>query len=318
MLKRFLGGLGFALAVIAASAMLAAAQAATFPLKDDDPSADKLVLYETKAADTLLDVAQAYQVGYLELLAANPGVDPWVPGAGRFIRIPSYYILPNVPRRGIVINLASQRLYYFHETGRVETYAVGIGETGTATPLGVTKVIAKHVDPVWRPTAAIRKRKPELPAQMPPGPDNPLGAFALRLGWSEYLIHGTNNPDSIGRDASSGCLRLYPADIEKLFGLVEKGTRVQVVREDVLGAWVGDRLVIEVYPDRDQAHDLAVTGKFTPTPPKDLVARVKAMAKGRRAIVDWDAVARAGAQRTGLPVWVGRIDATQTAAEPLP
>lgn len=292
--------------------------AANVPLKDDDPTADKLLLHQARQDETLMDIARQYDVGYTELAAANPGVDAWVPGKDRYIRIPRYYVMPEVRRQGIVINLAQQRLYYFHEAGKVETFPIGIGETGHDTPLGTTKVTRKVVDPVWTPMASIRKRDPSLPARVPPGPDNPLGAFAMGLGWPEYLIHGTNVPDSVGHDLSNGCIRLYPEDIAHLFGIVPVGTPVRVVRQDVVGAWVGSRLVIEVFPSQSQAAEIGLSGKFTPAPPKDLVARVKAMTKGRNAMIDWDAVKRAGQARDGLPTWVGTANEPQVAANPSP
>ena len=304
-------GLSLALLPVAATAIVA-------PLKDDDAAADKLLLHQTGNDDTLLDVARHYDVGYTELLAANPGVDPWLPGKDRYIRIPKYYVMPDVRRQGMVINLAQQRLYYFHEAGSVDTFPIGIGETGHDTPLGKTKIVKKAVDPVWIPTVSIRKRDPTLPARVPPGPDNPLGGFALRLGWPEYLIHGTNVPDSVGRDLSNGCIRLYPEDIEHLFAIVPIGTPVHIVRQEVVGAWVDGRLVIEVFPSQAQAAEIGLNGKFTPAPPKDLIARVKAMAKGRDATIDWEAVKRAGDERTGLPMWVGEMRVPQIAASPPP
>jgi L,D-transpeptidase ErfK/SrfK len=298
-------GIGIVIAaLLAALPPVPHALAAVFPIKDDDLSADRLNLHVIQQGETLLDVARLYHVGYTELVAANPGVDPWLPEVGRHVRIPSYYILPNVPRRGIVINLAAQRLYYFHGSGSADTYPVGVGELGRATPLGLTRITQKVENPTWTPPASVRKEKPYLPASVPPGPDNPLGAFAMRLGWPSYLIHGTNVPDSVGRKASAGCIRLYPEDIADLFSKVPLGTPVRIVREEVVAAWVGDRLVIEVYPNEEQAYDLGVHGHFTPKLPPHLNSRVRELIRGRNAEVDWAEVNRAGMERTGLPVRV--------------
>jgi L,D-transpeptidase ErfK/SrfK len=261
--------------------------------------------YISKPQENLLDIAQLFDVGYTELVAANPGIDPWLTPVGSRVRIPSYYILPDdVARHGIVINLAAQRLFWFTDDGRLETYPIGIGEVGHTTPAGVTQVTAKQVNPAWYPPKSIRARKPELPRRVPPGPDNPLGAFALRLGWPEYLIHGTNVPDTIGRDASNGCIRLYPEDIAALFPQVPVGTPVQVVTQDVVATRINGNLIIEVYPNEAQAHDLNVHGHFTPEAPPDLEERVRKLTEGRKAKIDWAAVEKAGLERTGLPVRV--------------
>jgi len=286
-------------------------RASVFPIRDNDLSADEINFHVISGQETLLDIAQRYNLGYTELVAANPGVDPWIPGVGRHIRLPSYYVLPNVPRRGIVINLAAQRLYYFREPGKADTYPVGIGELGRSTPIGTTRVTTKHIKPTWVPPPSVRKEKPELPTRVPPGPDNPLGEFALRLGWYNYLIHGTNVPDSIGRKASAGCLRLYEKDIAELFGNVPVGTPVRIVREEVVGAWVNGVLVIEVFPNEKQAHELSLHGKFTQKTPPELMARVKALTRGRKADVDWEEVKRAGLERTGLPVRVAVMHEAQ-------
>src|SRR5690606_20215720 len=123
-----------------------------------------------------------------------PDVDPWLPGVGTELVIPGEHILPDAPRRGIVVNLAELRLYHFAAGGRIESMPIGIGSEGVETPLGDTKVVNKRRDPTWWPPPSIRAERPELPASVPPGPDNPLGAFALDLGLPLYRIHGTNRP----------------------------------------------------------------------------------------------------------------------------
>ncbi len=294
--------LGFWIAAAPATAM-----AAEYPLAPDQAVVGEIGAYVTREQDILLDVARDYDLGFTQLMAANPGIDPWLPGAGRRITLPSRYILPDAPREGIVINLAARRLFYFPPNGgHVETYPVGIGVIGNSTPLGATSVISKEANPTWYPPPSIRADEPDLPAAVPPGPDDPLGAFALHLGWPDYLIHGTNKPDGVGRNVSHGCIRLYPEDIERLFREVSAGTPVRVVRQAVEAAWIGDALFIEVHPSKSQADEIDTTGTFTPNFPKDLVARVSAAADQHAGRIDWDAVRQAALRRTGLPVEVAR------------
>ena len=289
---------GLAVALLATPAI-----AAEFALASDQRAVGEVGYYTTHRQDTLLDLARSYDLGFTQLMAANRGIDPWLPGAGRRITLPEHYLLPDAPRTGIVVNLAEQRLYYFPPGGgRFETYPIGVGVEGLSTPLGTTRVIRKEVDPTWYPPPSIHAEDPDLPAAMPPGPDNPLGAFALHLGWRGYLIHGTNKPDGVGRNVSHGCLHLYPEDIERLFREVPVGTPVRVVSQEVKAAWIGDGLYVQVHPSKSQAEAIDVTGSFAPKIPPDLVARVTDAVGNRTVQVDWDAVRRAGITRTGLPV----------------
>src|SRR5690606_29607209 len=154
---------------------------------------------------------------------------------------------PDAPRDGIVVNLAELRFYYFRRKGepRFLTRPIGIGREGFTTPLGQTTVVRKAKDPVWRPTAATRADRPDLPAAVPPGPDNPMGAYALYLGWPTYAMHGTNQPWGVGRRVSRGCIRLYPEDIEALYPLVPVGTRVTVVDQPLKVGWHMGELYLE-------------------------------------------------------------------------
>ncbi len=192
----------------------------------------------SKESDTLVDIARNYNLGFTDITAANITVDPWLPGEETPLVIPTHFILPNAPYEGIVINLAEMRLYYFppkspHHSATVMTYPIGIGREGHSTPLGVTKITAKISDPSWTVPPGLRAEKRaegiELPRVMPPGPDNPLGRYAMSLGIPKYLIHGTNQPFGIGRRVSYGCIRLYPEDIAELVKAVPTGTRVTIV-----------------------------------------------------------------------------------------
>jgi L,D-transpeptidase ErfK/SrfK len=202
---------------------------------------------------------------------ANPGVDQWLPGEGTPIYLPTQSILPEAPREGIVINVPAMRLFYFtqaksKEAGapavlKVSSHPIGIGVQGWATPFGEAKVVEKARDPVWYVPASIRKEHAErgdpLPSIVPPGPDNPLGAFAMTLSLPGYLIHGTNKPAGVGMRSSHGCIRLYPEDIEALFPQVARGTPVRLVNQPVLAGWHDGRLYLEVHPPlAEEEHDL--------------------------------------------------------------
>lgn len=207
--------------------------------------------------DTLVDIARRYDVGYWDIVLANPGVDVWIPEPGSFVRIPRRFILPNAPYQGIVINLAELRLYYFPEAvgdgpRHVITHPVGIGRLDWSTPLGVAAVVEKIPRPTWYPPASIRAERrasgEPLPAIVPPGPDNPLGAYALILDIPGYLIHGTNRPAGVGMRVSHGCIRLYPEDIAALFQSVPRKTPVRIVNQPFKLAWHEGALFAEVQP----------------------------------------------------------------------
>ena len=185
-----------------------------------------------READTLSDLARAYGLGFDELTAANPGVDPWLPGEGTPVVLPTQYVLPRDLREGIVLNIATKRLFYFPagadgEPPQVYSYPIGIGRVGWETPLGETTIVAKAKDPSWWVPASVRKEHAEmgdpLPRVVPPGPDNPLGHRVLKLDMPGYLIHGTNQPYGVGMRVSHGCVRLYPENIEFLYNLVGIG-----------------------------------------------------------------------------------------------
>ncbi|AIL72406.1 peptidase [Vibrio vulnificus] len=190
--------------------------------------------------ETMANIAKQYDVGFLALMAANKGVDPFLPQEGYVLSIPSEMVLPPVEYQGIVINLAELRLYYFEpELGKVHVFPVGIGRVGRDTPEMVTSIREKRPNPTWTPPASIRKeyreKGIELPKIVPTGPDNPLGEYALRLayGSGDYLIHGTNKDFGIGLRVSAGCIRMEPKDIEWLFSQVDKGQRVKIINQPV-------------------------------------------------------------------------------------
>ncbi|MBA3756531.1 MAG: L,D-transpeptidase family protein [Nitrosomonas sp.] len=207
--------------------------------------------------DTLSDIARRFNLGYEEIINANPNIDPWLPGAGTQIVIPTQFVLPDAPRQGIVINLAAMRLFYFPkakpgEPQKVITHPVGIGRVEWKTPEGTTRVASKKENPTWIPTPSIRKEHAEkgdpLPAVVPPGPDNPMGTHVLKLDWPSYSIHGTDKPPSIGLRGSHGCLRMYPEDIVSIYNDVPVGTPVRVVNQPHLLGWRERMLYLQTYP----------------------------------------------------------------------
>ncbi len=185
-------------------------------------------------------IAAEFSVGLLAMMSANPGVDPLLPKAGSELTIPSWFLLPDTPREGIVLNLSELRLYYYpSDKNVVYVYPIGIGQLGRETPVTKTKVISKRANPTWTPTEKIREnyaqRGIQLPAVIPAGPNNPMGLFAIRLAVDSgtYLIHGTNASFGIGLRVSSGCIRLRPVDIEELFQMVPVGIPVNIIDEPV-------------------------------------------------------------------------------------
>ncbi len=216
----------------------------------------ELQILRTRSEDTFVDIARAYNLGFEELVAANPGIDPWLPGEGTEGVLPTRFIVPPGPREGLVVNNAQMRLFYFEPpaadgTQVVYTHPIGIGRIGRATPTGQSTVIDKATDPTWYPPLSVRREHAEqgdpLPAIVPPGPDNPLGRHVLRLGLPSYLIHGTNQPPGVGMRVSAGCVRMFPEDIEALYPRIALGTPVRLINEPVLAAWHGRQLYVDAH-----------------------------------------------------------------------
>jgi L,D-transpeptidase ErfK/SrfK len=276
-------------------------------LVDGEGSLRETTSYRAAYEDTLLEVARRFKLGYVEMVAANPGTDPWLPGEGTEVVLPTVHLLPDAPREDIVINLADMRLYYFPDSGSPpRSYPIGIGRDGLTTPLGTTEVLRKRKDPTWHPTARMREEDPELAEVVPPGPDNPLGSRAMYLGWPTYLIHGTNKPAGIGRRSSSGCIRMYPEDAEELFDLVAIGTRVTVVDQPIKLEWIDGELFMEAHPTQLQSDELEVEGRFTPELPSHVVDDVIKVAGDQSSQLDWSRVRQVTVERRGYPIRITR------------
>ncbi len=289
---------------LAAFILLAAADAASARPQQDLIGIP--TIYVTRESDTLLDIARAYDLGYVETRAANPGIDPWLPGAGKVLTLPTQIVLPDAPRRGIVMNLAELRLYYFPPAGEPLSFPIGIGREGWETPVGHTRIVRKSVHPVWVPTASEHEENPDLPAMVGPGPNNPMGDYALYLGWRGYAIHGTNRPYSVGRRGSHGCIRLYPEDIEVLFHAVAPGTPVTVIDQPAKVGWSAGELYLEVHPtqaDADALEKKGVPRSSSAIDADELVLKAAGLDAGR---LDWYTIHLAETRRSGVPVQVTR------------
>jgi L,D-transpeptidase ErfK/SrfK len=270
--------------------------------------------------DTLPDLAHRYSLGYYEIIRANPGLDVWLPGAGKRVLLPGKRILPPGPREGIVVNLPEHRLYYYpkprnsHEQRVVLTFPISVGKMDWRTPLGETRVIAKIRNPAWYPPESIRKEHAKnddpLPKMVPAGPDNPLGDFALRLaaGRGEYMIHGTNNPTAVGMSVTHGCIRMYPEDVAALFPLIAVGTRVWLVNEPVKVAWVDGQLLLEAHPPVDDEGQ-------TVEPDLQVLSKLLDRALGdSSAAIHWDLARKTLQAANGIPTVVGLAAAPETPA----
>jgi len=285
--------------------------ATTFNLADENTRivGHNLVVLSHKE-DTLLDIARRFDIGYNEIVMANPNLDPWLPGVNQRVLVPNRFILPDAPHKGIVINLAEMRLYYYPPKKKgqqqVVTHPIGVGREGWTTPLGKTRIIQKKKDPTWTPPASILAEHLEkgdpLPKVVPAGPDNPLGAFAMRLGMPGYLLHGTNRPFGVGMRVSHGCIRLFPEDIEHLFGIVAVNTPVEILYQPYKAALDGDALYLEAHQTQDDI-DVREGNNMTPM--------VAAILKAQNKILDdeyWPFAEELVRQHQGIVRQVNKSD----------
>jgi L,D-transpeptidase ErfK/SrfK len=294
-----------ALAGLLAGLMVSGVAAQTFPL----PAAGEDIIGQIKIVgaryeDTLSDIARTNHVGYEEIVRANPRVDPWLPGKGTRVIVPAQYILPDAPRQGLVLNLPEMRIYYYPppvpgQAAVVATFPVSIGRMDWSTPLGLTRVTAKLESPAWYPPASIRTGREaegrELPHEIPPGPDNPLGAYALQLAVPGYLIHGTNRPYGIGMRVTHGCIRMYPEDIQRLYDEVPVGTPVRIVNQPYKAGWLRGVLYLETHPPLEEyAADMR---NLTPA-----VNAVVNATRTRSARVVWGRATRHAGEARGIPL----------------
>jgi L,D-transpeptidase ErfK/SrfK len=311
--------------LLGASAMLGGtpATAAIYELREDGGGVFGAVeTVRTRYEDTLIELARRYSLGYEELTRVNVGVDPWLPGEGTEIVIPGQRILPPGPRHGIVVNLPEHRLYFFPkprkgEKPTVMTFPVSVGKMDWRTPIGVTRIVDKRKNPSWTPPESVRKehaaRGEPLPRVVGPGPDNPLGAHAMRLGipGGSYLIHGTNNPDAVGMAVTHGCLRMYPEDVARLFDAVAVGTPVALINEPIKIARVDGEVWLEVHPP------VNAEGQNVAPNLEEFERRLDELLGPTQTAIHWDAALAALREASGIPVVIGlEIPEEEPAADP--
>ena len=298
--------------VIIVSLVLSHAQAALYSYAAGQDVIGESSSYTIQEGDNFLQLAQVLQVGFQELVDANPQVDPWIPEVGELITIPTQYVLPKI-RKGIVINLAELRLYYFHpqttadSTNRqVSTFAISVGKSDQwSTPLASTYIIAKHKQPSWYPPESIRQEHEErndpLPKIVPPGPDNPLGDYSLRLALPGYLIHGTNVPEGIGMRVTHGCIRMHPTSIEQLFSEVSLKTPVNIINQAYKAGWKDNKLYLEAHAEIEE-QALASSSNLT-----EFVQTIVAYTSNDEKFTyttSWEQGYQAARVKTGLPTAV--------------
>ena len=276
-----------------------------FTVAKDDDVIGRLALIKLEKGDTLPDIARHFSLGINTVSSTNPGIDIWVPDTWERILLPMSFILPDTQRKGIVINLATMRLFYFKRKGdllAVSTYPVGVGTEQRPSPMGKMVVTRKKHRPTWYVPASIaadhRKKGDPLPSEVPPGPLNPLGEYALYLSASGYLIHGTNKPASIGLRATNGCIRLYPEDIKRLFKKTAVRTPVTIVNQPYL---VGQRDGI-VYLEAHTPFEESGTANW-----KTTYARLQQIEKKSGHPLDWKRVKEVVLEARGIPVPVSAI-----------
>jgi L,D-transpeptidase ErfK/SrfK len=276
-----------------------------FPLPKGDDVIGRLAVIKLEDGDTLPDIARHFSVGSSAISAANPGVDVWAPEAGKRIVLPLSFSLPDAPRKGIVINLATMRVFQYKGTGNspaVSTYPVGIGTIERPTPMGQAYVERKATRPTWHVPASIaedhRKKGDPLPAAVPPGPLNPLGEYALYLSKSSYLMHGTNKPASIGLRATNGCMRLYPEDIKKLYMSTPVKTPVSIVNQPYLAGQRDGTVYLEAHKPFDDSGAVDL---------EKVYAKLRNMEKKSGRTLDWEKVKEVVAEARGIPVPIFEI-----------
>jgi len=272
-----------------------------FELIGDQNMIGTLATIDTRENDTLSDIARHFGLGYNDITQANPAIAAWTPKPGSRVLLPLSFILPDSPHQGIILNLANMRLFYYpkKESGKVYTYPVGIGRQDWNTPTGVTYITTKKANPSWYVPDSIHKEHAKigdpLPAVIGPGPDNPLGFYAMNLGFERYLIHGTNKPYGIGMQISHGCVQLYPEDIETLFRKVAVGMQVRIVHQPYLTAWHDNSLYLEANePLSKWSGDKARLKK-------KLLQELRQISTEKGVTVDWVKVDRVIERSDGIP-----------------
>jgi L,D-transpeptidase ErfK/SrfK len=310
-----------------------AALADEFILPGSDDVIGDVGVVRSVYEDTLLDIGRRYNLGYEEMRRANPEVDVWLPGEGTEVMLPTRFVLPRARRNGLVINIAEYRMYFFTQQNDqtiVATFPISIGRMDWGTPLGRSSIVTKVRNPAWYPPVSIREEWAAdgrtLERIVPPGPDNPLGEYAMRLSIPGYLIHGTNRPAGVGMRVTHGCIRMYPEDIEWLYPKIPVDTPVEIVNQPVKLGWSGDELVLEVHaplarrakpepeegvdPDEELIAEPELVEEAGEESVEDLTQTsitelYVELTRDKPASVDWDLVDEVFRDQLGIPVIIG-------------
>jgi L,D-transpeptidase ErfK/SrfK len=255
--------------------------------------------------DTVTKISEKYNVGFNAMENANPHINMNKPiRFGSSVKIPSQHLLPNQAREGIIVNLPEMRMYYFVPgTSKVATYPIGIGKIGKTIPIQNAVITRKMKDPTWTPPDDIREfnlaQGVVLPQVMPPGPDNPLGPYAIYMSIPTFLIHSTIFPESVGKRASFGCIRMYESDIKEFFPSIINGLPVQIINSPIKVAWQDNHLYMEAHIPLEE-HNAAFDASLPGT-----VSQIATLTKNQDTLVDWQAVAFMEKERDGLPHEIG-------------
>jgi L,D-transpeptidase ErfK/SrfK len=338
------------LLALSLSMLAATARAGEYWVAPEDEVFGEARIIAARHEDTFVSLARTHNVGYEALRRANPDVDPWLPGEGTEITIPTRFVLPRAAQKGIVVNVAELRLYYFpSDSGpppegvapgarRVITHPISIGRMDWSTPLGTTTITGKVANPSWYPPQSIRDehaaRNDILPRVVPAGPENPLGKHALRLGLPGYLIHGTNKPSGVGMRVTHGCIRMFPEDIEALYKIVPTGTVVQIVNQPVKLGWMADgSLYLEAHPpllesnvdgENVEVANAEADEAFQESPLTSLMRAYIAATEQRQVDLHWEVAEQVAQFGRGVPEFVSipgtakPVVAEALAAEPEP
>lgn len=290
---------------------LPSAHATRYVLSDSgDTLVGEIIKVKADQSETLLDIARRNGFGYQDMKLVNPEVDTWMPDHGEEVTLPAQFILPVAPMEGIVLNVPEMRLYYYppkvkDKPQEVITYPLGVGREGWNTPYMKTKIIEKKASPNWYPPESIRQEHEAagdpLPKIVKAGPDNPLGAFAMRLGNPDYLIHGTNKPYGIGMRVSHGCIRLYPEDIEALFSEVTLRTPVNIINQPYKIGVKENTIFLEAHPFLDEDTEKYENNLTS------VVALIIDVSNDEDYELDWSAAYEAINNPTGLPIAIGKL-----------
>ncbi len=290
---------------------VAHAEQISLPAEESVTVVGKVQNVTAREEETLLDIARRHGLGYHDIRLANFHLNAWLPGGGAQVTLPSHYVLPRARHRGVVLNIPEMRLYYYPKSrGNAQerqlwTYPIGIGREGWSIPYVQTSISAKRKDPGWTPPESIRQEHlligDPLPKYVPPGPDNPLGAYALRLTLPGYLIHGTNKPAGIGMRVSHGCIRMYPEDIQEFFSLIPVGTPVNILNQPIKAGLQHGTIYLEVHPTLSE-HATGTEAYFS-----EALLLFEELSGGRGYQADMELMERVLLEARGVPIAVGAL-----------